>query len=290
MKTIAVGLAADYASGASFLAYALRIERTDGTVYRFTSYDQDVTISGQTYGASQGMDVQAIITAAGFAVDQFELSTIDDGSVFTRADVLAGRWKNAAFVISRFNPKDPTRGVEVLSTGTLGESTLRQSTLVLEMRGIQQYFQQPIGNVSVKTCRAHFADFPLPNGNNLCRLVAATYTTAGTVTAVASNQAFTAAALAGAADYYTEGILTWTAGDNIGLSQKVKTHAVGGVLGLSLPMIHAVQIGDTFSIIAGCRKRMQEDCSAKFSNQLNFQGEPHRPTTDDLTKAPETSV
>ena len=105
-----------------------------------------------------------------------------------------------------------------------------------------------------------------------------------------SNQDFTASALAGATDYYTEGVLTWTAGNNIGLRQKIKTHTTGGVLSLSLPMVLTVQVGDTFSIIAGCRKRMNEDCSTKFSNQLNFQGEPHRPTTDDLTKNPETSV
>jgi hypothetical protein len=49
-------------------------------------------------------------------------------------------------------------------------------------------------------------------------------------------------------------------------------------------------VGDTYSVHAGCRKRLAEDCLAKFDNVLNFQGEPHRPTVDDLTASPEPNA
>ena len=290
MKTIPVGLQSLYNSSVQTVAYAMRITRTDGTVYGFTSHDNNIIISAQLYSANPGVDVSQLVCSEGFAVDNLELTTLDDGSVFTREDVLSKRWDNAEFYLFKFNWKDVISGVEPCMSGTFGMVTLRKQSVVVELRGLQQYFQQPVGNPSTKTCRAHFADFPTQNGNNRCGLVAATYTTTGTITSVVSNQDFTASALAGATDYYTEGVLTWTAGNNIGLRQKIKTHTTGGVLSLSLPMVLTVQVGDTFSIIAGCRKRMNEDCSTKFSNQLNFQGEPHRPTTDDLTKNPQTSV
>uniref|UniRef100_UPI00057B0568 phage BR0599 family protein n=1 Tax=Comamonas thiooxydans TaxID=363952 RepID=UPI00057B0568 len=70
------------------------------------------------------------------------------------------------------------------------------------------------------------------------------------------------------------------------LSQKVRSHAAGGALTLVLPMVMAVAVGDQFTIVAGCRKRLMEDCKGKFGNVLNFRGEPHRPTTDELTKTP----
>ena len=115
------------------------------------------------------------------------------------------------------------------------------------------------------------------------------WTETGTITSVTSKQVFTDSSRTEADDYFGEGILTWTAGLNTGLSQKVKTYA-SDTFTLSLPMIFDVQIGDTYSVIAGCRKRLDEDCAAKFSNELNFQGEPHRPTVDELTSSPEVNV
>jgi uncharacterized phage protein (TIGR02218 family) len=290
VKTIPIALAAHYATNCHTVAYALKITRTDAEVFGFTSHSATVTISGVVYDSAPGLDISGIATAAGFQVDNLELTTLDDGSVFTKSDVISGIWKNADFSIFKYNYKSPSDGIEPVLAGTVGEVRLKKDSVVAELRGLQQYFQQPVGNPSTKTCRAHFADFPTQNGSNRCGLVAATYTTTGTLTSVVGNQDFTDSALAGATDYYTEGILTWTAGNNIGLSQKVKAFTAGGVIKLTLPMVLTVQVGDTFSIIAGCRKRMEEDCSTKFSNQLNFQGEPHRPTTDDLTKNPATSV
>ncbi len=51
-----------------------------------------------------------------------------------------------------------------------------------------------------------------------------------------------------------------------------------------------IQVGDTFDVIAGCRKRLTEDCKVKFNNVLNFQGEPHLPGIDRLTAMADVSV
>ena len=48
-------------------------------------------------------------------------------------------------------------------------------------------------------------------------------------------------------------------------------------------MVATIQIGDTFTVVAGCVKTL-DACITKFDNVLNFQGEPHRPLQDALLK------
>ena len=283
--TIPAPLLAHYQGPTTTLAWAIKLVRADGQVFGWTSADADVTLSAVLYRSAPGLDVQAFATSAGLGVDNTEITVLADDTVITRPDIMAGRWDNAAFTLQRYNWASPSDGVDVRAVGNLGELQPRAGAYVAELRGLQQYLQQPVGSPSTKTCRARL-------GDALCTVdvASATYTKTGTLTGVTSNQVFRDSARAEAADYFGEGILTFTAGNNTGLSQKVKTHAADGTFTLSLPMVMAVQVGDTYSVAAGCRKRLDEDCATKFSNVLNFQGEPHRPTLDELTSAPEVNV
>lgn len=279
MKTLPSGLAAHVALGTTTLGYLLKITRVDDEVFAFTSSDAgDVTVGGTLYKSAPGLDVSDIAVASGLAVDNLELTTLDDGSTFSHADVLAGVWRNASFQIMRYNRANPADGVEPIMYGTLGNVNLRLGNIVVELRGLQQYLQQPIGSVTSRTCRARL-------GDAMCTKALGPLTASGTVTSVTSNQVFTDSGLTQVEDYFGDGILTWTSGAKTSLAQKVKTHATGGVITLSLPMLLEVTIGDTFSIVAGCRKRLEEDCVVKFNNVLNFQGEPHLPGIDVITKA-----
>lgn len=276
MKTLPALLDTHYSAGTTTLADMLKITRTDGEIFAFTSAADDVTIGSQLYTSAQGLNISSIEVSAGFAVDNLELTTLDDGTVFTKADVLSGVWRNADFVISRYNWQTPTDGVEVRMAGTVGEVNMHRGYITAELRGLQQYLQQPIGSVSSKTCRARL-------GDALCAKDLTVFTHTGTVTSAASNQVFTASAMAQAADYFAEGILTWTGGVNSGLIVKVKGYTAGKVFTLMLPMLQTITAGDTFSVVAGCQKRLT-DCTTKFNNVLNFQGEPHLPGIDEMTR------
>lgn len=262
---------------------ALKITRTDGQVFAFTEGDVDAVIGGVTYSADQGLVITDIESAAGLAVGNLQLTTLDDGSLFTAADVAGRIWENAAWLIFVYDWDTPDAEQEPILCGTVGEIERRQGSLLIELNDIRQYLQQAVGNVSTKTCRARFADHPQTNGNNRCQLNAAAWTVSATVTAVAdARRQFTAAALTQADDWFAEGIVTWTSGNLTGQSGKVRAFGAGSVT-LLLPTVANIAVGDTFNILAGCRKRLDEDCATKFSNALNFQGEPHRPTTDQLT-------
>lgn len=281
-KTIPALLLANYQGDAPSLAWGVLITRADATAYGWTSADRDAVIGAVTYRSAPGLDVASFAASAGYAVDNTEITVLADDSIVTRVDILAGRWNNAAFTLFRYNWASVSDGIDVVASGFLGELQPRRGAYVTELRGLQQYLQQPIGAVSTKTCRARL-------GDEMCKVDLAPFTVTGTLTGVTSNQVFADTARTEADDWFAEGILTWTGGLNDGLRQKVKTYA-SDTFTLSLPMVYTVQIGDTYSVVAGCRKRLDEDCVAKFDNALNFQGEPHRPTVDELTSSPDVSV
>jgi len=291
-KTMPAPLLANYTSATPTTAFGLKITRTDTEVFGWTSADIDTDDIGDSvlYRAGPGLDVASWAASAGLAVGDTELRILHEDDTITRADILAGLWNNAEFELFRYNWASPSDGVEPISAGRLGEVHPRAGHYVVELRDLRQYLQQPVGAASTKTCRARFADFPAAVSSTvMCRLDSGDWTVTGTVTGVTSKQVFADSSRTEADDYFGEGILTWTGGLNTGLSQKVKLYA-SDTFTLSLPMIFDVQIGDTYSVIAGCRKRLDEDCFSKFDNVLNFQGEPHRPTVDDLTSSPEVNV
>ena len=283
-KTIPALLLTNYASDTPTTAFGLKITRADAEVFGWTSADIDTEDIGDSvlYRATPGLDVASWAASAGLAVGNTELSILHEDDTITRADILAGRWNNAEFNLFRYNWASPSDGIEYISSGRLGEVMPRAGHYVVELRDLRQYLQQPVGAASTKTCRARL-------GDAMCMVDLGPWTETGTITSVTSKQVFADSSRAEADDYFGEGILTWTSGFNTGLSQKVKTY-VSDTFTLILPMIFDVQVGDTYSVIAGCRKRLDEDCVAKFDNVLNFQGEPHRPTVDELTSAPEVNV
>ncbi len=78
-----------------------------------------------------------------------------------------------------------------------------------------------------------------------------------------------------AADFFTGGLLTFTGGLNIGRSMEVKKYTNStGQFELVLPVAFVIATSDSFSVQAGCFKRVLEDCRNRFGNTHNFRGEP----------------
>lgn len=105
----------------------------------------------------------------------------------------------------------------------------------------------------------------------------------GTVTSVTSLTTFADTSLTEADGFWSLGKVTWLTGDNAGRSMEVKeSTSSGGVIQLYLPMPDTIQIGDTFTIEAGCARRLTEDCLTKYDNVNNARMEPYIPGTDAL--------
>lgn len=262
--------------------WALKLQRTDGQVYAFTAGDVDATIGGITYTAGQGLAVSDLALSCDLSVDNLEITTLDDGSLFTAADIIGRRWANAQWWIGWYDWEHPDWGLVTVTGGTLGEITRNDASLTIELRGLKQYLNTEVGLVSSKACRARVCDYPVQVPDARCGLNPASYWVNGTVTAVASRRVFTASALTQADDWFGNGAVEWLTGGNAGLSAKVITFS-GGAFTLLTGAVAAIAVGDTFRALVGCRGRLDEDCATKFNNARRFQGDPHRPTQDQLT-------
>ncbi len=73
-----------------------------------------------------------------------------------------------------------------------------------------------------------------------------------------------------------------TSGANAGQKCEVKRYQAPQFT-LSEPYAQPIQVGDGYSVIAGCDKRF-DTCSGRFLNALNFRGRPHVPGTDRILK------
>jgi uncharacterized phage protein (TIGR02218 family) len=279
VKTFTANLGAHYLTRSLTLAHCLRIQRKDGNVFRFTSHDADITVAGETYLAGPGLELSDVVYTAGLAPDNMELRILYADSAITRADLLAGRWDNAEFRLFEVNYLDPDGGTNVLVVGTTGEAKIgRDEGFTIELRSLKQKLGRAVGAVSQKTCRYRL-------GDSNCTKSLTSFTFTGVpVTAVASSRQFTASSRTESADYFKEGLVTFTTGLNVGLQRKVKTFSAG-VFGLVAPFPFTIAVGDQFTAVAGCQKRL-EDCRDKFNNVLNFGGEPHLVGTDSLTAPP----
>lgn len=103
MKSIPNDLVEHYESGATSTAYCLKVVRQDGATYGWTSCSVPLTVDGVLY--ETGFDVTDFVQASGLAVNNLELTIVPDeeGGTITRADLLVGRWDNAAVEFFEIN-------------------------------------------------------------------------------------------------------------------------------------------------------------------------------------------
>lgn len=108
-----------------------------------------------------------------------------------------------------------------------------------------------------------------------------------TATVVGTNsggRTVVTAALGVAPGYYDGGLLTWETGRNAGRSQEIKVSTENSILLFQRPY-HVPQAGDRMIIYPGCDKT-RATCAARFSNILNFRGEPDVPGQDKYYQTP----
>lgn len=276
MKALSAGLLAHLQAETTTLSTCWKATLSNGKVYGFTDHTSDLVISGVTYQASTGYTPTDVQTSSALNVDNLEVEGLLNSPGITEADIQAGLWDYADIEIFQVNYLDLSQGTLKLRKGRIGEVRTGRSSFVAELRGLTQAYSRTIGELYSVTCRADL-------GDARCLVNLAPFTVIGTVTGVTSKRVFADTARAEAAAYFDYGKLTFTGGANNGLSMEVKTYTPGSVeLAVSLP--YAIQVGDTYSMHAGCAKRFTEDCKTKFNNVVNYRGEPHIPGIDKLLK------
>jgi len=256
------------------LARLWLVTRTDGESFGFTDIDRDVVYVDQnddpfTYKAATGLTPSAIQARVDLSVQNMEVTGALDAASITVDDLQAGKWDNATVWVALVNYRDLSMGHMLIKVGTLGNVRAGRDFFVAELRGLMQAFQQSIGTLYSVNCRAVF-------GDSKCKKDAESTRRYGTVTSVATAVGF-GSDVTGDNDQSGAGTLRWETGLNAGTLWEVNTDDGTGNFTLMGPPPYTPLVGDTFSVIDGCRKRFTEDCKTKHNNVPNFRGEPHVP-------------
>lgn len=278
MKNLSAGMLIDLAAEVLTMNTCVLVTRTDLMVFAWTDCDQSITIGGHTYSPVDGYGASSNIGKADFSVDSMEVIGFLDSPAITEADVMQGKWDYASIRIFMVNRNNLANGTYEMRYGWFGQVKIEApGKYTAELRGLSQALQNTIGDLITPLCRYKL-------GDSRCTVNLATYTVSSTVTSISSTQQFTATGLTQATGYFSNGSMKWTTGNNAGVSMDVQGFSSGGIVLLQLPMLNAIQIGDTFSIVAGCLKRHQTDCVTKFSNGVNFGGFPTLPGMDKIVR------
>jgi len=293
MLTTTAALAAHLKRRATSMTTLWWVRRTDGRVFGFTSLDVDVVFEGVRYEAESGILPSAVSTRSGLQVDNSEAQGFLASQALTESDIIAGVWDHAEIRIFQINWQDLVQGRLRLRRGWLGEVTLKDNRFVVEVRGLTAALNAVIGELVTPSCAAEL-------GDTRCGIDLTDYTAIAEVTSVsAGSRRIFDTDLPGAtvrltpsttgnpdANYFADGKLTWLTGANAGLSEDVRTYATNGELALQLPMTRDIEVGDTFTVHAGCSKARDgtRGCIDRFDNIVNFRGFPDLPGLDKLLR------
>lgn len=282
-KVLAAGLQSHLDGGATTMVYCWRVTRTDGVVQGFTEHDVDLTFDSTTFLAASGFTGTKINSELGLTVDNMNAEGALSSDTINEDDLAAGRYDAAVVELFWVNFEDVAMR-ETLLKGTIGEVKRSETVFSSELRSLTHKLQQKTGRTYRRFCDADL-------GDSRCGVntTSASFSSTGTVSSVTDNRVLTVTGLSpNTTDFYSLGKITFTSGDNNGISIPVKVHSVSGSTTKVVMWEQApfdITGGTTFSIIAGCDKRA-ETCKAKFANMANFQGFPFIPGNDALQAYP----
>jgi uncharacterized phage protein (TIGR02218 family) len=283
MRTIAPELQARLDTGATKLCRCWLVRRQDGVTLGFTDHDADLVFDGVTFGASSGMDASALQSATGLGVDNAEALGALSNAAVREADIRAGRYDRAEiwhWLVDWERPE--LRALQF--RGSFGEIRRADGGFEVELRGLAEALNAPVGRTVLRTC-----DRALGDARCGFDLSTPGFGGEGVLLEGSRGAGLVADGLDGfASGWFTHGVLTWLSGANTGTKSAVKTdRPAGSVRRLMLWRSpgYAVATGDRFRMAAGCDKRA-DTCRAKFDNLLNFRGFPHIPGEDWVTAYP----
>ncbi len=281
MKTVPSALAAHLSTGATTLAYCWRVTRTDGTVLGFTEHDNDLLYAGTVFSASSGFTASQIQQSIDLGIDNLNAAGALSSADLTEVDILAGRYDDATVELFWVNWADPSQGITI-AAGNLGEVARQGLAFSAEFRSIANRLNQKIGTTCERFCSARL-------GDERCKvdLTLPAYRAEATVGTAGRVSEILVTGLAGfAADWFTFGRIIFETGANAAVTLDIKAHLrTSGVdiLQLWTPTPFALALGDTATVLTGCRKSLTV-CRGKFGNVPNFRGYPHIPGTDVVTR------
>lgn len=294
ITSLAVQVLAYPANCVSYLVQCWRIERLDGIVHAFTAHDQPITFKGTVYEPC-GSIMPSAYQAGGQFGDVGNASLLGLLSIdglqpgIPARDISAGLLDAAEIQIWELPWKGTEKPYPILKgyVGTITQKDINYEAEVITISGLLS--NRGLLEAYTPNCRFRL-------GDARCTVNLAAFTDTGFVTEEAggsiaiqaAKRQFIDISRIEADDYWANGNLTWTSGDNTGYSSEVAASNDQGGITLWNVMPNIIRLNDQYTIVAGCDKT-RPTCITKFNNIANFGGFPDVPGNDIILQTPDAN-
>lgn len=274
----------------------------------FTSNTRDMTLPGHgalVFKSAVGIAPSAIEQALESPAN-FEIQGIYQSGIFEQEDVFKGKWDFASVEIFAACWDNTNLGELVLFKGNLGEFKDYQLYFTAEGRGLLARLSSDAGAVTSRYCRVkEFRDSECGHTASTVTIDGDTYdieytglfamgATVSTRKAIYVPETYWTGQfipkLVPLNGYFNNGTITSTSGANNGVSREILKSSTNGIdvkFALKRPFPFTVDVSDEFIVKAGCNRTV-EDCK-KYSNIVNFRGEPYIPGIEAMNRTPTSS-
>ena len=259
-----------------------------GDVLRFTDHDRALTFDGDTYRPIVLSAMSARRVESGLKSGTGDAYGIIDGTYVTVPAILGDRYRGAEVMHAQVDWSMPwivfgqhRKWIRTVTwTGSQWAATLEGRTQELQRQAGGRF-----GGTFSTACQYKL-------GGTYCGAdISADVKTGVVVQTVANDRyecAFTTASWSGsyADNYYRDGEIEWTSGDNEGVISPIVEygHSTRRCVFL-LPTPYPIQVGDEGTARPGC-DGLFSTCKTKWSNQLNFGGDPFAPSSQEIVEPP----
>ncbi|ADI91873.1 DUF2163 domain-containing protein [Acinetobacter oleivorans] len=261
------------------------ITTIQGIEYRYTSYDVNLTVQGKEF-RSDGPIIsrEGISLSLGIEVDNLSITIETNESTkfgdvpvaqaFHNGILDGARFKLERIFMDMYTPTDTSAGTLVLFEGRIVEPELDRyvinASVVSDVDNLK--LQMP-RNLYTPGCLNTLFD-------SACGLLSADFAVNTTI-AANSTPSQILCDLSQPQGWFTQGVVEFLEGVNIGIKRTVRLHEAGSLL-LTLPLLEMPEIGEAIRVYPGCDKRL-DTCTNRFNNRARFRGAPFVPV-------PETSI
>lgn len=261
------------------------ITTIQGIEYRYTSYDVNLTVQGKVFRADGPIiSREGTSLSLGIEVDNLSITIetnestkfgdISVAQAFHNGILDGARFKLERVFMDMHTPTDTSAGTLVLFEGRIVEPELDRyeinASVVSDVDNLK--LQMP-RNLYTPGCLNTLFD-------SACSLLSADFAVNTTIVANSTPNRILCN-LSHPQGWFTQGVVEFLEGVNIGIKRTVRLHEAGALL-LTLPLLEMPEIGEAIRVYPGCDKRL-DTCTNRFNNRARFRGAPFVPV-------PETSV
>ncbi len=267
-----------FANDLEGVAIYWRVDRPDGVTLGFTSHDRNLEFDGLTYRAAPGMLPSAIRRTASLEPDDAEVRGALSHDAIRADELDAGRFDSSTVEIGLVDWESLERSG--LYNGEIGTISSDGSTFDTELRSIKAELERDTVPRTSPTCRARFCG---PG----CGLSAARFTHEVAVNSIDHSTGRVVFAPALMPENVRDGFVRWIDGPHAGIRMEILDADDSGML-LDVSLSTMVAPALRALVREGCDHTLAT-CQSRFSNSLNFQGEPFVPGNDTLVRYPTSS-